>query len=50
MLRDTSVAVATAVARAAAEDGAARAPIDGDLPTRIRSLMWKPSYRPIIPE
>ena len=50
MLRDTSVAVATAVARAAAEDGAARAPIDGDLPKRIRSLMWRPSYRPIIPE
>jgi malate dehydrogenase (oxaloacetate-decarboxylating) len=50
MLRDTSVAGGPAVARAAAGDGEARAPIDGDLPARIRSLMWRPSYRPIIPE
>ena len=50
MLRDTSVAVATAVARAAAEEGVARASVDGDLPKRVRSLMWRPTYRPIIPE
>jgi malate dehydrogenase (oxaloacetate-decarboxylating) len=50
MLRDTSVAVATAVARAAAEEGVARAPVDGDLPKHVRSLMWRPTYRPIIPE
>ena len=50
MLRDTSVAVAAAVARAAAEDGVARTPVTGDLGKRIRSLMWLPSYRPIIPE
>jgi malate dehydrogenase (oxaloacetate-decarboxylating) len=49
-LRETSVAVATGVARAAAADGVARIAIDGDLPARVRELMWQPSYRPIIPE
>jgi malate dehydrogenase (oxaloacetate-decarboxylating) len=50
MLRDTSVAVGAAVARAAASDGVARATVDGDLATRVRDLMWHPAYRPIVPE
>jgi malate dehydrogenase (oxaloacetate-decarboxylating) len=49
-LRETSVAVAIGVARAAAAGGVARIAIDGDLPARVRELMWQPSYRPIIPE
>ncbi len=49
-LRDTSVAVAVAVARAAAMDGVARLPVERDLPPRVRELMWQPAYRPIIPE
>jgi malate dehydrogenase (oxaloacetate-decarboxylating) len=49
-LRDTSVAVAVAVARAAAEDGVARTAVEGDLATHVRCLMWQPDYRPIIPE
>jgi malate dehydrogenase (oxaloacetate-decarboxylating) len=50
MLRDTSVAVAVAVARAAAEDEVARTAVGGDLEKRVRELMWQPAYRPIIPE
>ncbi|MGN6681595.1 MAG: NAD-dependent malic enzyme [Streptosporangiaceae bacterium] len=49
-LRDTSVAVAVAVARAAAEDGVARTAVEGDLAMHVRDLMWQPDYRPIIPE
>jgi len=49
-LRETSVAVAAGVARAAAADGVASTVIDGDLPARVRKLMWQPAYRPIIPE
>ncbi|HEX7995939.1 MAG TPA: NAD-dependent malic enzyme [Streptosporangiaceae bacterium] len=49
-LRDTSVAVAVAVARAAAEDGVARTAVEGDLATHVRDLMWQPDYRPIIPD
>ena len=48
-MRETSVAVAAAVARAAAADGAAGASLDGDLPSRIRALMWEPVYRPVRP-
>ncbi|MGN6794963.1 MAG: NAD-dependent malic enzyme [Streptosporangiaceae bacterium] len=50
MLRDTSAAVAVAVARAAAEDEVARTAVEGDLATRVRELMWQPAYRPIVPE
>ena len=50
MLRETSVAVGVAVARAAAADGVARTGIEGDLAARVRGLMWQPTYRPIIPE
>jgi malate dehydrogenase (oxaloacetate-decarboxylating) len=46
-LRETSVVVAAAVARAAAADGVAGASLDGDLPSRIRALMWEPVYRPV---
>ena len=49
-LRDTSVAVAVAVARAAADDGVARTAVEGDLTKHVRDLMWQPDYRPIIPE
>jgi malate dehydrogenase (oxaloacetate-decarboxylating) len=46
-LRRTSAAVAVAVARAAIDDGVARRGAD-DLEERVRSLMWQPSYRPIL--
>jgi malate dehydrogenase (oxaloacetate-decarboxylating) len=48
-MRETSVAVAAAVARAATVDGVAGASLDGDLPSRIRALMWEPVYRPVRP-
>ena len=48
-LRDTSVAVATAVARAAAADGVATVPLDDDLTAQVRALMWQPAYRPVLP-
>jgi malate dehydrogenase (oxaloacetate-decarboxylating) len=48
-MRETSVAVAAAVARAATADGVAGASLDGDLPSRIRALMWEPVYRPVRP-
>jgi malate dehydrogenase (oxaloacetate-decarboxylating) len=48
-MRETSVAVASAVARAAATDGVAGASLDGELRSRIRALMWEPVYRPVRP-
>ena len=48
-LRDTSVAVAVAVARAAWQDGVARTFLEGDLDRHVRSMMWEPAYRPILP-
>jgi malate dehydrogenase (oxaloacetate-decarboxylating) len=48
-MRETSVAVAAAVARAATADGVAGTSLDGDLPSRIRALMWEPVYRPVRP-
>jgi malate dehydrogenase (oxaloacetate-decarboxylating) len=48
-LRETSVVVAAAVARAAVADGVADARPDGDLHARVRSLMWEPVYRPVRP-
>ncbi|MGH3393050.1 MAG: NAD-dependent malic enzyme [Streptosporangiaceae bacterium] len=47
-LRDTSLAVATAVARAAAADGVAAAPLAGDVIEQVRALMWQPDYRPVL--
>ncbi|WP_042432116.1 NAD-dependent malic enzyme [Streptacidiphilus anmyonensis] len=46
-LRETSVAVATAVARAAATDGVARSAIGDDIEPRIRAAMWQPDYPPV---
>jgi malate dehydrogenase (oxaloacetate-decarboxylating) len=48
-LRETSVAVAAAVAEAAAADGVARARPDGDVRAAVRGLMWEPDYRPVRP-
>ena len=48
-VRETSVAVAVAVARAAAEDGVARAKLDDDLEAQVRGCMWDPVYRPVLP-
>jgi malate dehydrogenase (oxaloacetate-decarboxylating) len=44
-LRETSVAVATAVAHAAAADGVATARLGTEAEATIRALMWEPSYR-----
>jgi len=49
-LRQTSLAVAAAVARAAWDDGVARAGPAPDLIVHVRQLMWQPVYRPIVPE
>jgi malate dehydrogenase (oxaloacetate-decarboxylating) len=48
-LRETSVAVAAAVAGAAAADGVARTRLDGDVRAAVRALMWEPDYRPVRP-
>jgi malate dehydrogenase (oxaloacetate-decarboxylating) len=48
-LRETSAAVAVAVARAAERDGVATARLGADLAERVRSLMWQPQYRPVLP-
>jgi malate dehydrogenase (oxaloacetate-decarboxylating) len=48
-LRETSVAVAAAVAEAAAADGVARARLGGDVRAAVRGLMWEPDYRPVRP-
>jgi malate dehydrogenase (oxaloacetate-decarboxylating) len=48
-LRETSVAVAAAVALAAADDGVAGAGLGGDVRARVRDLVWEPVYRPVKP-
>jgi malate dehydrogenase (oxaloacetate-decarboxylating) len=48
-VRETSVAVATAVASAARADGVARAPLDDDLEAQVRRSLWEPVYRPVRP-
>ena len=48
-VRETSVAVATAAARAAAQDGVARAKLEDDLEAQVRASMWEPVYRPVHP-
>jgi malate dehydrogenase (oxaloacetate-decarboxylating) len=48
-LRATSAAVAAAVALAAQQDGVAGVAVDGDVEDRIGRLMWKPTYRPVLP-
>jgi malate dehydrogenase (oxaloacetate-decarboxylating) len=47
-LRETSVAVAEAVAVAAAEEGVSAEP-DENLRDRVKALMWQPVYRPLRP-
>ena len=48
-LRETSVAVAAAVATAAAEEGVSATDPGEHLEDRIRALMWEPVYRPVRP-
>jgi malate dehydrogenase (oxaloacetate-decarboxylating) len=48
-LRETSVAVAAAVAEAAVADGVAGVKLDGDVRAQVRALMWEPGYRPVRP-
>ncbi len=48
-LRDTSLAVAVAVAEAAAADGVAGRELAGDLRDRVAAAMWQPVYRPVRP-
>ncbi|MBV9204064.1 MAG: NAD-dependent malic enzyme [Actinobacteria bacterium] len=48
-LRETSVAVAAAVARAAEAEGVASAALDDDVTSQVRALMWEPRYRPVRP-
>jgi malate dehydrogenase (oxaloacetate-decarboxylating) len=47
-LRETSVAVAAAVATAARDDGVATAKLADDLPGQLRAMMWQPEYRPVL--
>ena len=48
-LRETSLAVAVAVARTAIAEGVAGQPLEGDLARQIRQKMWEPAYRPVRP-
>ena len=48
-LRETSLAVAVAVTRAAAEDGVAGAASAADVREQVRAQMWQPVYRPVRP-
>jgi len=48
-LRDTSLAVAVAVAEAASDDGVAGRHFGGDMQAQVRALMWQPVYRPVRP-
>jgi malate dehydrogenase (oxaloacetate-decarboxylating) len=45
-LRETSVAVAVAVARAAHEEQVAKAAVDDTIEARVRAAMWRPVYLP----
>ena len=46
-LRETSALVAVAVARAAAHDGVAAAPVDDGIEDRVRASMWRADYHPV---
>jgi malate dehydrogenase (oxaloacetate-decarboxylating) len=48
-LRDTSLAVAVAVAQAARADGVAGHELGSDQEAAIRAMMWEPAYRPVWP-
>jgi malate dehydrogenase (oxaloacetate-decarboxylating) len=47
-LRETSVAVAVAVAQAAHRDQVARATVDDTIESGVRASMWRPAYLPIL--
>jgi malate dehydrogenase (oxaloacetate-decarboxylating) len=46
-LRQTSIAVAAAVARTAQRDQVAGASIGDDIEERVRAAMWRPAYPPV---
>jgi malate dehydrogenase (oxaloacetate-decarboxylating) len=46
-LRETSVLVATAVARAAADDGVATRPVSDAIEDDVRASMWRCDYHPV---
>ncbi len=46
-LRDTSLAVAIAVAEAAINDGVATASVPADLSRHVQAMRWQPAYRPV---
>ncbi len=48
-LRETSVAVAAAIARSAEAEGVASATLNADLAGQVRALMWEPRYHPVRP-
>jgi malate dehydrogenase (oxaloacetate-decarboxylating) len=48
-LRDTSLVVAAAVAKAAIADGVAGRDLGDDVAGKVRALMWQPAYRPVRP-
>jgi malate dehydrogenase (oxaloacetate-decarboxylating) len=48
-LRETSHAVAVAVAQAARLEGIATTALGGDVNGQVRRLMWRPAYRPVLP-
>jgi malate dehydrogenase (oxaloacetate-decarboxylating) len=48
-LRETSVRVAVAVARAAEAEGMASATLEADLAGQVRRLMWEPRYHRVRP-
>jgi malate dehydrogenase (oxaloacetate-decarboxylating) len=48
-LRETSQAVAVAVAQAARLEGIATEAVGGDVKQLVRRLMWQPAYRPVLP-
>ncbi len=48
-LRETSLAVGIAVARAAAADKVAGVPLADDVAGQVSALMWQPAYRPVRP-
>jgi malate dehydrogenase (oxaloacetate-decarboxylating) len=48
-LRETSLAVGTAVAQAAVADGVASVRLADDVTGQVRALMWQPAYRPVRP-
>jgi malate dehydrogenase (oxaloacetate-decarboxylating) len=48
-LRDTSLAVAVAVARSAHSDRVAERPLGEDVTSQVQAMMWQPAYRPVRP-